>query len=587
MEELPGPEENSLKYQLMPIGGVGEVGHNMMLIKTTNEWIIIDCGVLFPHDNFLGLQYLIPNFTLLEENRDKVTTLIITHAHEDHIGAVPFLWMRLPHLKILAPPMAKELILLKTKQYLGNAPLVDKHTFPSLEQLEGNISTYNHGNILTFQDVTIYPVSVNHSIPHTHGLIIQDKEKEVSSFYASDCKYDADSPYETAIDFDYINKITKSSKIKFLLLDSTNILRTDKTPSEKNLIKPLNKIIKNLSGRIFVTFFPSNLHRLQTFINLAKILNRKLVYYGRSLKTYSEIGFKLQLINHLTETRLTELSDDLSSSLIQATPDNEILVLLTGCQGDYKGALNRVVSGQDPLFKLREGDTIIFSSRVIPGNEKKIAQIYNKIYQQGAKIITANDELIHVSGHPGQEDIKIFVKKIAPTHFVPIHGENYFLYKHAEFINHHFPSIKTYVINNYDAISITSNFDIEHIKGNELRNLLPPSFVLEDNVIIDKGAINRRKKLASKGVVFISVVLFKNDTPPQIKIDFFGLPAFIEGDHYQEELCKLIDSQIKTTTSEQDMVATIARYLTLHLNYRPIIRLHLITQPTQLTQQTI
>lgn len=402
--------------------------------------------------------------------------------------------------------------------------------------LEAQFFTFNGSSELEFKDINVYPVHVNHSIPETYGLLIQDKKKEVTTFYVSDFKYDDKTPYEKPFDLKRLRTYSANSALRILCLDSTNILHAGKTASEQEIIKPLQKIISKRKGRIFITFFPSNVHRLQTFINLAHKFKRKVVYWGRSLDTYAKAAHRLGLIENYLETKFPE--EELTAESVQR---DDLLILLTGCQGDLKGALNRVVSGYDPLFKLDSRDTILFSSRVIPGNERRLMHIYNKIYGQGANIITSYEELIHASGHPGQEDLKKVITAFAPTNFVPIHGETYFLYKHISFVRENYPGVTTHLLLNFDTLMIKMDaLRVEFIKGEPL----PPTFILDKGTTIEKSALNVRRKMACNGMIVISIKINEDIV---IRTDFLGLPEFLN--LHKEELNLLVRMTIREKLS--------------------------------------
>ncbi|MBF0311868.1 MAG: ribonuclease J [Oligoflexia bacterium] len=567
----------SYKFELMPIGGVGEIGHNMMVIKTKEEWILIDAGILFPSESFYNLQYLIPDFSTLD--LQKTTSLVVTHAHEDHVGAIPHLWKLLPTLKIYASPLAKEIILLKTGYHLSNLPQAEKHLSPTIEELANNIITISGNSTLEFTTLNIYPIHVNHSIPETLGLLIQDKEQTASALYMSDCKYDDISPYEGVMDLKRASELSKNSKVRMLLLDSTNILRDQQTPSEANVIGPLQSAIEKQKGRIFVTFFPSNLHRLQTLIHIAKDLNKKILYYGRSLVQFSEAAQKVGLLQNYYETKLSDINEDAVNSIANAFPDEKMMIFLTGSQGDLKGALNRIVSGYDPLFKLRKDDVIIFSSRVIPGNEKRMAHIYNKIYKQGASIITACDTPIHVSGHLGIPDIHTVIKQYSPTHFIPIHGENYFLHKHEDLVQEHYPQIQTHLINNYDMLTVDNNLEVCQSEG----IAMPPIFIQDNGLPIEKTALNQRKKLAYGGCVFITVTTLNHNqkiTPRDFLIDFHALPEFLESIKHEliAFLQKNLQAQDRSVAEKmsEECKGLTRNFINSHLLYKPVVFVHIL-----------
>lgn len=533
--------------QLVPLGGVGEIGHNMVTIKTPHQWILIDAGILFPDHDFLGVNYLIPNLDAI--NQSLLTDIIITHGHEDHIGAIAHLIVHCPNIKIWAPHFAAALIRRKLQEK-GLNPL---------------INIYTESSVFNFSGIVIHPIHVNHSIPDTFGLLIQDSEAALSCFYVSDFKYDENSPYEAPMNLAKLKKLSANSWLRYLLVDSTNILNKGKTPSEADLIPHFQEIIEGAKGRIFITFFPSNIHRLQTILSLAYKQKKRVVYLGRSTKFYSELAYSMGLLKFYNETLVDEKS--------LTEKEEDLIILLSGCQGDFKGALRKIVFQEHPVLHLQEKDLVLFSSRAIPGNEIQIINIYNKICEQGAKVINPDDALIHSSGHPGQEDLKILFKHYSPTHFSPIHGETYFLHKHIHFIQKTFPEIKGHLIKNYDVLSISP--DLEVIISPQ--EILEPIFIHGNDIPIEKAALRKRRKMGSQGVIYLSL---REDNPRAIKIEFMGLPSFIE-DH-KEKLKEFLFSYLQihlknkdSLTKENELKIQVRKFFFPMLGYKPITIIHI------------
>ncbi|MBF0361047.1 MAG: ribonuclease J [Oligoflexia bacterium] len=630
----------STPIKIMPLGGVGEIGHNMMVIKTPSECIIVDAGIMFPHDQVYNLQYLIPNISQLDVNL--TTSLLITHAHEDHIGAVPYLKKKIPHLKIYASPFAREIIKIKLAQKMLETDKLDlsldlskdsnKNEEQSLLQDENQIyqddaqdaietqespspspslspslqpflgTYYSDSDLIliednshfSFKEIDIYPIRVNHSIPETYGFLIQDKKKCYSLFYASDCKVDNiknENGTITEHDFDFkrLQELSKNSQRKFLFLDSTDVMFEGKALSEKDLIAPIEDIIitennkdERERGRIFITFFPSNIYRLQTIIDLALKHNRKIVFYGRSLKQYAA---KAQSCGYLQDLNRVLVDEDELKSMrsSEAIKRLELIVLLTGCQGDLKGALNRVVSGQDPLFKIYPGDLLLFSSRTIPGNEKRLTKIYNKIYEQGGRIITAKEKRIHASGHGGAIDNKNIIDLYNPSDLIPIHGETYYLYKHIEFINKNYPQIKTHLLLNSDELTLDSdNIDTLLI---EKGTPLPPLFMLDNGIAIEKTSINTRRKMSSNGVVFVTLLVsnpgididINLDLENRVELSVLGFPLFIN--EYlpllKERLIQI--SQSNPPPNKEILKSVLKKFFKKFFETAPVMEIHIVT----------
>lgn len=531
------------------MGGVQEIGSNMTLIRTKSEDIIIDCGLLFPYEECFDIRYLIPDFSLI--NQQQLSSIVITHGHEDHIGGLPHLVERFPEINIYASQFTYHLIQKKFEQL----------------NIKKHIEIYHEKSILKFQDIQIIPCLVNHSIPETFGLVIHDYSYEWGVLYISDFKVDLGSTHETPIELDKMIHILKKCKSTAYFLDSTNILNNGKTPSEDGLKQDLSSLISSTSGRVFVTLFASNIHRMKAIIDLAQKNHRKIVLMGRSIRNYLDAAYKAQLVDFDPEDFLTP--DQISNDR------DDVLVLISGCQGDFMAALRRFSFGEDAHLKPKKKDLVIFSSKIIPGNEKKIYRIYNKLTESGVRIATASDYLIHSSGHPGKEDIKNLLQNFKPDFYFPIHGESYFLKAHQEFIKQEYPEVRVNMITNYHEV-IFRNKDIK-IKQLEKKDTL---LIHGKGLEILRSDISKRRKMATTGSVFISYCESLN----QIQVSFLGVPNQINNSEksLQEGLIKLLHHELKRDLhgreadykKEQLRILT-RRYLFQILGYKPVTEVHL------------
>lgn len=537
----------NLSFSLMPLGGVGEIGSNMILIKSQHEDIIIDCGLLFPYEEAFDINYLIPDFETIDPERTK--NIIITHGHEDHIGALGHLIRQFPHLVIHASPFTQELIKRKSEEF----------------GIIFNFKTYRAGDTLTFADLVINPIHVNHSIPETHGLIIRDKEMRWGALYISDFKVDPISTQEKPMNLKEISSHLMMCEKSAYFIDSTNVLNEGKTTSEAELESDLKQVLERGNKRLFITMFASNIHRINTIAKLAQKAGRKLVVMGRSLKTYIEAA---------SITGQTEFVSDMWSTPDQVKDyDGKMLILLSGCQGDFLSALRRFSYGEDSTFKPTPEDLVVFSSKVIPGNEKKIYRIYNKLTEFGAEIVTASDLLIHASGHPGQKDLNLLLRDFRPDYYFPIHGESYLLKKHAEFIKTTYPDMKTDIFYNYQAVNFKTDGSVKIVK----HDVFEPRIIHGRNLEIERTQISQRRKLATQGVVFVSI----EKKTQKVQITHLGLPLMAESKI--ETLKKNIIHQIKENLHSRedeyyrDQVRIMARqYFNAILGYKPVAEVHLV-----------
>lgn len=518
---------NEPSFKITPIGGVAQIGSNMTLVESKGQRLIIDCGILFPYEDFFDINYLIPDMDKLGE----LNALIITHGHEDHIGAVPHLVEKYPSLKIFAPSFAAELIKLKLSRL----------------NLKTKIDIYRENDVLRFNDLEIHPIHVNHSIPQTYGLVLKDPVLDLSVFYVSDFKVDFNSPYETPFNFEKLKRVTGDSKTKLLLSDSTNITSSkQKTASEADVLHGLAPIFE-VSGRIFITSFSSNIHRIQSFIDLAAQNDRALIFYGASMLKYSQIALELGLLVD-PEGVVRELNSISSYN-------EKLVVVCSGSQGEFRGSLKRIVSLEDSTFKPSSKDRFVFSSKAIPGNEKKLSLLFNQISELGAKLHTDQTDPIHASGHPGKDDLVCLMKEFAPTHHAPIHGESLFLEKHEQFVKSHFETIHSFRLYNFQSLEFNHNSGFDHISG----EVAPPVLIHARGIPIERTKISERRKLACHGAIFISASHHKRDL--HLEVTYNGIAdAFLEKSAEFEKL--LVDHYHSSRAKEKSKLAEEIRIFT-------------------------
>jgi ribonuclease J len=536
--------------KIEPVGGIGQIGSNMTLIQGMNDTILIDAGILFPYEDFFDINYLIPDLSTIPTP----SHLVITHGHEDHIGAVQHVIKQFPNIIVTASPFTAALI--RKKLEFNNDP------YP--------IKEYRCVDQLGFTDFTIDPIHVNHSIPETHGLLIRDHKEEFGLFFISDFKIDYRNIYEAPFDFEKLIKLSKNLKRKVLLVDSTNITsNTLKTPSEVDIIPVMDEIFASTEKRIFITCFSSNIHRLMTFIGLAKKYGRKIVPHGRSMISYLNTANELGMIPDFDS--LVKLADSV-------TPNQDnVVVLLSGCQGDFRGTFRRFCMGEDSTFKPRSDDLVLLSSKAIPGNEKKISLLMNKLAEVGIKTITSQEKLIHVSGHPGRDDLTHLYEKFNPTDIVPIHGETSFIRAHIEHIKKSFPSAIPHYFLNFDSMIVGNDLKLKIEMGDKH----DPVIIHGKQLILEKEKISERRKLACNGTVFISLKISKSLTEVEkISFTFQGLPALVTKSddkfkRFLENYFVQISFKDMDKTTEELRIA-VRRYFDQFLGYKPQTFIHIL-----------
>ncbi|USO01456.1 MAG: ribonuclease J [Alphaproteobacteria bacterium] len=389
----------------LPLGGSGEIGMNLNLYGYKNQWLMVDLGITFVEKP--GADIATPDIRYIESRIKDLKGLVVTHGHEDHIGAIPHLWSRLG-CPIYATPFTAELVHRKLKE-VGLDKAATVHVVP----LQGRID---------IGDFNIEFIDLTHSIPEPTALAIRTPAGTV--LHTGDWKIDSDPLVGNNIDTNRLKEIGDEG-VMALVCDSTNIFVEGRTESEAWVRNELRKLMTNISGRIIMACFASNVARLQTAMTLAKDLGRKIAFAGRSMDRFYEVGRKcgyLEAQSHVVDLREAARLDP-----------SEAFILCTGSQGENNAALKRMALGKHPRARLRDDDTVVFSSRVIPGNEKDIHALERLLKTRGIQVYTSENASTHVSGHPAQEDLKDMYAWVRPKVLIPVHGEDAHLEAHGKF----------------------------------------------------------------------------------------------------------------------------------------------------------
>jgi ribonuclease J len=395
----------------VPLGGVGEIGMNLALYgygpASAREWIIVDCGVTFPTPELPGVDLVLPDTRFIEENLSSLRGMVITHAHEDHYGAVLDIWPRLGGVPVWMTPFTAGLLAAKRASEPGS-PQVP-------------VKIYNAGDNFTVGPFGIEAIAVNHSIPEPVSLAITSPAGTV--VHTGDWKIDPEPTIGPLIDEARFRAIGGEGVLA-LVCDSTNALREGESPSEEAVAKSLAELIAKAPGRVAVTTFSSNVGRIRSVAEAARDAGRKMMVMGRSLKRVIDVATELGYLEGLPEF--------MDEDEYGMTPRAELVILCTGSQGEPRAALAKLARDEFKNVQLSRGDTVIFSSRVIPGNEKAILSIKNGLIDQGVTVIEDTDALVHVSGHPRRNELRRMYEWLKPTIAVPVHGEAAHLTAHAE-----------------------------------------------------------------------------------------------------------------------------------------------------------
>ena len=394
------------KLQVIPLGGLGEIGKNMTVIRVDDEILLIDAGLMFPEDDMLGIDLVIPDITYLMENREKIKAIVLTHGHEDHIGALPYV------LKQIDVPVYG------TRLTLGILAGRLKEHSVSCEKLK----PVTPGDVINIGCFSVGFIRVNHSIPDAVGLSIRTPVGMI--VHTGDYKLDYTPIDGEMTDFRRFSDLGNRG-VLLLLADSTNAEREGHTPSERTVGAAFDKAFHNAKQRIIVATFSSNVHRIQQVIDTAVRYKRKVAVLGRSMVNVVSISLELGYIS-APEGTIIDIDE------INFYSPNQVVVITTGSQGEPMSALTRMAVGEHRKVTIVPGDTIIISATPIPGNEKLVSKTIDHLLKLGANVIYGRSEGIHVSGHASQEEIKLMHNLVRPKFFIPVHGEYRHLIKHAK-----------------------------------------------------------------------------------------------------------------------------------------------------------
>jgi len=395
------------KLEIIPLGGVGVFGMNMMAMRCGGEAIIIDAGMGFPEADTPGVDIIIPDFSFIEDYRDEISAIILTHGHEDHIGAVPFLLKQ-----INVPVYGTHFTLALLERKLQEHGLIDSTVLHSVEPRDR----------VKLDRFEVEWIHVSHSLTSCTAVAVTTPVGVV--IHSGDFKIDETPVVGPPTDLERLNEYGDQGVLA-LLADSTNAERPGRTQSERAVIPALEKIFEEAEGRIVLSCFTSSVHRIQIVLDLAREYGRRVALLGRSM---------LRNVETADSLRQLDVPDGLfiSASEARNTDDDQLLLLVAGCQGDPMSAMTKLATDQHKNLSVDEGDTVVLSARQIPGNEPSISRLISHCYKRGAQVIDSSLARVHVSGHGSQEDLKILIEATRPRFLVPIHGEHRQLYRHRD-----------------------------------------------------------------------------------------------------------------------------------------------------------
>ncbi len=493
--------------KIIPLGGIGEVGKNMTVIEWEDNILVVDCGLVFPRQDMLGIDYVIPDITYLEKNKSKIKGFVLTHGHEDHIGATPYVLDKF-NVPVYGTKLTLALVELKLSEH-------------GIKQ--NNLRCVKEGDKVNCGVFEIEFIKVSHSIDDAVGLAIKTPAGMI--VHTGDFKVDYTPTDGKIID---LNKFTQlgNEGVLALLSDSTNAERPGYTISEKAVGQTFERYFSEAKGRIIIATFASNIHHIQQVVDAAKKFNRKICLTGRSMVRIQKVATELGYLD-IPEKMLIEIDD------ISSVRDNKIVVLTTGSQGEPMSGLVRMASGEHAKMEIKRGDTVIISSTPIPGNEKYVSDVINLLYRKGANVIYGSMAQVHVSGHACQEELKLMLSLVKPQYFIPVHGEYRQIYSHAALAE------SMGIKNKNIFISEIGKPIILHSKGIEIGESVPSGIVMIDGLGIgDVGSVVLRdRKLLSLDGLFVSIVAISRQTGEIVS----GPEILSRGFVYMKEAENLLD----------------------------------------------
>ncbi|WP_312409926.1 ribonuclease J [Shinella sp.] len=522
----------------LPLGGVGEIGMNLALYgygpKADRQWIMVDCGVTFPGPDLPGVDLVLPDIRFLAKERDRLKGIIITHAHEDHYGALNDLWPGL-NVPVYASPFT--------------AGMLEAKRDYERSRVEIPVTIFKQGDRINVGPFEIEAIGVNHSIPEPMSLAIKTPLGTV--VHTGDWKIDLEPSLGPLTDESRFRKLGDDGVLA-LICDSTNALRDGVSPSEREVSESLTKIIEASEGRVGITTFSSNVGRIRSIARAAEAAGREVLLLGSSMKRVTDVARDIGLMEGIK----TFIAEDEFGYI----PRDKVVVILTGSQGEPRAALAKIARDEMRNVAFTAGDTIIFSSRAIPGNEKAINDIKNGLIEQGIHIITDSEALVHVSGHPRRHELQQMYGWVRPNIVVPVHGEAAHLTAHAELAEQSGIG-KVPRVRNGDVLKLAPGEP-------EVVDHAPFGRIFKDGNLIgdfEEMGIGERRKLAFVGHVAVSVLLdSRYDFMGDPEVEPFGLPQFDDegedmGDTLYDAILGAVESIPRARRKDLEMVREAVR----------------------------
>lgn len=529
--------KKSSPLKIIPLGGLDGIGKNMTVFECGDDMVLVDAGLMFPDDSQPGIDLVLPDYTYVLENEEKLRGIVVTHGHEDHTGSLPYLLQDLNNkVPIFSSKLTLGFIEGKLSEFRIRAP--------KFREVKG-------GSHVNLGGISLDFFSMTHSIPGALGVFIRTNQGTV--MHTGDFKLDQTPIDGVTPDYAAISRFAKQG-IDLLLSDSTNATVPGFTKSEAEVGPNLLHAIKNAPGRVFVASFSSHIHRLQQICDAARKCGRKVVVTGRSMLTNTRVARELGYLN-------IDDADIIDAFDIDNLPDDKIVVMCTGSQGEPLSALSRMANGEHKTLSIHEGDTVILSATPVPGNEKAVQQVVNSLAKLGCDVWDKSRALVHVSGHGSQEELKLLMAMAKPTYFMPVHGEAVHLRAHAQLARK--MGIKD------DHIFILDNGDTLEMRGGIVKRGTPveSGVVYVDGLRIgdtDPIVLRDRQKLANDGMVTaVAIVSLKHKKIEAIEFSGRGV-SFAIDDQFSEDASTSIMKTIEKgkfsfTSSGSDAIRKAVR----------------------------
>jgi ribonuclease J len=510
------PDNRTNKLRMMVLGGLEEVGRNMTVLEYGDDIVIIDMGLQFPEENMPGIDYIIPDITYLKNKAKNIRGVIITHGHYDHIGAISHLAPALGNPTIYCTPLTAAIVARRHEEY-RIAPLKLQKIDPEKDKIQlGKFA-------LEF-------FSVNHNIPGSFGAVLTTPVGTI--VHTGDFKIDFNPINDKPMDLNRIAQIG-SRGVLALMSDSTDAPHSGYQLSEKEITHDMEKIFQEAPGRIIVGTFASLINRVQQLLELAEKYGRKVLVEGRSMNTNIEIAQELKII----KTQKGTIIDDAE---FRRLPDNKKMVIGTGAQGEENAVLMRIVNGEHRLLKLKDGDSVVFSSSVIPGNERTIQSLKDSIYKLGAKVYHYKNMDIHAGGHAKAEDLRLIIKLFKPKYFIPIEGNHFMLKIHGEIAEGiGVPKENILIGENGQVFEFMKGPHQKEASGRLTEEKVPSEYIMVDGLGVGdvSSIVLRDRKMMSEDGMFVVIATVKKKTG-----ELVGSPDIISrGFIYMKENRKMIE----------------------------------------------